>query len=70
MDSTKTHALTPTSLPPMIAHSLEEILSFVTKKSMNKCFKQLIIDYNIRILLQILRVKSCSHILVVHLISK
>jgi len=36
----------------------------------DKCPKRLIIDYNNRILLQILRVKSCNHILMVHLINK
>jgi hypothetical protein len=47
----------------MVIHqSLKEILSFATKKSMIKCFKQLIIDFNNRILLQILHVKSCNHI--------
>jgi hypothetical protein len=49
---------------------LEEILSFATKKSMIKCPKQLVIDYNNRILLRILHVKSCNHILAVHLTSK
>jgi hypothetical protein len=45
-------------------------LSFVTKKSMIKCFKWLIINYSNRILFQIFRVKSCSHISMVHLTSK
>jgi hypothetical protein len=49
---------------------LEEILSFATKKSMTKCPKRLLIDCNNKILLQILRVKSCNHILMVHLINK
>ncbi len=49
---------------------LQEILSFATKKSMIKCLKWLVIDYNNRILLQILHVKNCSHILVVHLSSR
>ncbi len=31
--------------------SLEECFSFATKKSMTKCFKQLIIDYNNTIIL-------------------
>ncbi len=48
---------------------LKEILYFATDKSMTKCFKWLIIEYNNRILLQILCVKGCSHILMVHLIS-
>jgi hypothetical protein len=50
--------------------SLEEILSFATKKSMIKCFKQLVIDYSNRILFQVLGVKHCSHILMVHLTTK
>jgi len=50
--------------------TLEEIFSIVTKKSMTKCFKRLIIDYSNGILFQILHVKSCSHILVMHLINK
>jgi hypothetical protein len=54
----------------IIHQSLEEILSFATKKSMIKCSKQLVIDFNNRILLQILRAKSCSHILIMHLINK
>jgi hypothetical protein len=45
-------------------------MSFATKKSMIRCFKQLdIIDYSHRILHQILCGKSCSHILMVHLIK-
>ncbi len=51
-------------------HSLKEILSFTTKNLMIKCLKQLVIDYNNTKLFQILRVKSCSHILVVHLTNK
>jgi hypothetical protein len=47
--------------------SLEEILSFATRKSMIKCFKQSVIDYNNMILFQILRVKNCSHIVMMHL---
>jgi len=50
-------------------YSLEEILSFITNKSMTKCPKWLVIDYSSRMLLQILGVKNCGHILVVHLIS-
>ncbi len=50
--------------------SLEEILSFATKKSMIKCPKQLVFGYSNRILLQILHVKSCSHILMVHFINR
>jgi len=50
--------------------SVEEILSFATKKSMTKCFKQLIIDYSNKILFQILCVKNCSHIVMVHLTSR
>jgi hypothetical protein len=42
--------------------TIEEILSFATKKSMTKCLKWLVINYNNRILLQILNVKSCNHI--------
>jgi len=34
---------------------------------MTKCPKQLIIDYNNSILLEILHVKSCNHVLMVHL---
>jgi hypothetical protein len=49
---------------------LAEILSFVTKKSMIKCPKWLVVNYSNRILLQILHVKSCSHISMVHLTSK
>jgi hypothetical protein len=49
---------------------LVEILSFVTKKSMTKCFKGLVINYSNRILFQILRVKSCSHISMVHLTNR
>jgi len=46
------------------------IMSFATKKSMIRCFKQLdIIDYSHTILQQILCGKNCSHILVVHLIK-
>jgi hypothetical protein len=37
---------------------------------MNECPKQLVIDYNNKILFQILCVKSCSHILLMHLTSK
>jgi hypothetical protein len=45
-------------------------MSFATKKSMIRCFEQLdIIEYSRRILLQILCEKSCSHILIVHLIK-
>jgi len=51
-------------------YTLEKILSFATKKSMTKCPKQLIIEYNNRILLQILCVKNYSHTLVVHLTSR
>jgi hypothetical protein len=51
-------------------YTLEEILSFATKKTMIKCPKQLVIDCNNKILLQILCVKSCSRILVVHFTSK
>jgi len=51
------------------AYPLKEILSFATKKLMTICPKWLIIDCNNRILFQILCVKSCSHILVEHLIS-
>jgi len=54
----------------IIHQSLEEILSFTTKKSMIKCYKQLIIDFNNRTLFQILCAKNCSHILMVHLTSK
>jgi hypothetical protein len=50
--------------------TIEAILSFATKKSITKCFKRLIIDYTNRILLQILCVKSCSYILMVHLTNK
>jgi hypothetical protein len=49
---------------------LKRIMSFATKKSMIRCFKQLdIIDYSHAILHQILCGKICSHILVVHLIK-
>jgi hypothetical protein len=41
-----------------ICHSLEEILFFATKKSMIKCPKRIEIDYNNKILLQILHVKK------------
>ncbi len=51
-------------------HPLEEILSFVTKKSMIKCPKRVVIECNNRILLQILCVKSYNHILVMHLTSR
>jgi hypothetical protein len=51
-------------------HTLEEILSFATKKSMTKCLKRLIINYSNTILLQILRVKSYTHILVVYLTNR
>jgi len=51
-------------------YTLEEILSFATKISMTKYPKQLRNDCNNRILLQILCVKSYSHILVVHLTSR
>jgi hypothetical protein len=49
--------------------SLEEILSFATKKSITKCFKQLVIDYN-RMLFQILHINNCSHIIMVHLTTR
>jgi hypothetical protein len=42
----------------ILGTSLEEILSFATKKSMTKCLKQLIINYSNRILFQILGVKN------------
>jgi hypothetical protein len=51
-------------------YTREKILSFATKISMTKYPKQLIIDCNNRILLQILCVKSYSHILVVYLTSR
>jgi hypothetical protein len=57
------------SFSNLINVTLEEILSFVTKKSSTECSKQLVIDYSNRILFQILFVKICSHIFVVHLIS-
>jgi hypothetical protein len=50
--------------------TLKENLSIVIKKSITKCPKWLIIDYGNKILLQILRVKSCNHILVVHLTNR
>ncbi len=46
---------------------LEEILSFATKKSMTKCFKQLVIDYSNRILFQILCVKI---VVILHLTNR
>ncbi len=58
------------SFSNLINVTLEEILSFVTKKLTSKCSKWLVIDYSNRILFQILCVKDCNHILVVHLISR
>ncbi len=55
---------------PKDLEGLKRIMSFTTKKSMIRCFEQLdIIEYSRRILLQILCEKSCSHILIVHLIK-
>jgi len=55
---------------PKDLEQLKKIMSFAIKKSMSRCFKQLdIIDYNHRILHQILCEKSCSHIFVMHLIK-
>jgi hypothetical protein len=45
-------------------------LVLCNKKIMTKCPKQLIIDCNNKGLLQILHVKSCSHILMVHLTNR
>ncbi len=50
--------------------TLEEILSFATMKSMTRCLKQLVINDNNKILFRILGVKSCSHILMVHLTNR
>jgi hypothetical protein len=50
--------------------SLKKNLVFCNQKSMIKCSKRLIIDYNNKILFQILHVKSCNYILMVHLISR
>jgi hypothetical protein len=54
----------------IIHESLKEILSFTTKKSMIKCSKQLVTNFNNRILLQILRAKNCNNISMVHLTNK